>query len=210
MAAALAFLGMWLLSLVVAVLAALQLGDFLRAGDLLPLLLAATAAHATLTIVVLGIGYRLAKQASQLDAVAFVLAMLAVALALWPDGLETIAAPSGNPSVASEPTFLALELLVPALLAILIQWGLVRQRWLRAADQEDISRWPWFSTMASCVLALNPFGLAFIWSALHAAASDSLKDFAIALVMGTAYALVVVGAIECYIRWRIQRRRLEG
>jgi hypothetical protein len=210
MAAALAFLGMWLLSLVIAELAALQLGDFFGAGVELSLVIAATTAYATLSFIVLGIGYGLAKRASQIDAVAFVLAIIAVVLALWPGGMEPIAAPSGNPSVVSEPTFVALELLVPALLAILIQWGLVRQRWLRVADQEDISRWPWLSSMASCLLALNPLGLAFIWSALHAAATDWLKDFSIALVLGTACALVVVGAIECYIRWRIQLRRLEG
>ncbi len=203
--AALAFLGMWLLSLVVAVLAALQLGDFLRAGDeLLPTVIAVTA-QASITLGVLAIGYRLAQRASLLDSVAFFLAMAVVALVLWPGGAEALAA-----SPKAGHTSLVLELLVPVLLAILVQWGLVRQRWLRLTDQEELSRWPWLSTMTACTVALNPLGLALIWSALHAVPREGPADLAIALVTGTACALVVIGGLECYIRWRMQRRRLPG
>jgi uncharacterized membrane protein len=205
MATALAFLGMWLLSLVVAVLAALQLGDFFGSGDELAAAIIAVTAEASISLGMLAVGYRFARRASLLDAIAFCIAMVAVALALWPGGAEALAS-----QPAAGHNSLIVETLLPVLLAVLIQWGLLRQRWLRTAGEVDISQWPWLSTMSACVLALNPLGLALISTALHAAPRELPADLATALVTGTACALVVAGAIECYIRWHIQRRRLPG
>jgi hypothetical protein len=210
MAAAFAFLGMWLLSLVVALLATLQLGDFFRSGDELLLVIVALAAFATVSIAVLGIGYALAKRADAFNAIAFALAIVALGLVLWPGALARIAARTSDPyALATEQSYIALELLIPALLTVLVQWGLVRRRWLRAAGEEDLTLWPWLTTVVAGLLVLNPFGLAFVWAALRHSAGDLLKDFATMVAATGACAVVVMGAIECYIRGRIRRRRVE-
>ncbi len=45
---------------------------------------------------------------------------------------------------------------------MLVQWGLVRRRWLRAAAEDDFTRWPWIATAVAGLVVLNPFGLAFL------------------------------------------------
>ena len=92
-----ALLATLIVSLVVALLAALQLGDFFRAGDELLAVLIAVAGFAVLSITVLATGYRLAKRPRTLSAIAGGLALAATALALWPGTVERIAARSGAP-----------------------------------------------------------------------------------------------------------------
>ncbi len=49
-----------------------------------------------------------------------------------PGLIQMIADHSTNPfTVGTENMSITLELVVPALLAVLVQWGLVRRRWLR-------------------------------------------------------------------------------
>ena len=70
------------------------------------------------------------------------------------------------------------KLVVPALLAVLVQWGLVRRRWLRTAGQLDLTRWPWFATGAAALTVLSLIGLAFLGSTLKHAARDFMWPFA--------------------------------
>ena len=205
MAAAFAFLGMLLLSLVVALLAALQLGDFFQAGDELLMVIAAITVFAMISIAIHAAVYAQAKRPSVLNALALALAILAAAASLWPGAAGRIAALSSNRvAEGAGPSAVALELLIPALFAVLVQWGLVRRRWLRAAGEDDFSCWPWLTTAVVGLGILNPIGLSFAWPALQASA----RDFTTLVTAGGAFALVVMGAIECYIKSRILRRRL--
>ena len=196
-----------IVSLVVALLAALQLGDFFRAGDELLAVLIAVAGFAVLSITILATGYRLANRPRTLSAIAGGLALAATALALWPGTVERIVARSGAPLPAGfERSAIALELLVPALLAVLVQWGLVRRRFLHAPGVDDLTLWPWLTTAAAGLAILNPIGLALVWMALKAPSADALKDVATTVTAAGAAVLVVMGAIECYIRGRRRSR----
>jgi len=208
MAASAAFLGMLLLSLVVAVLAALQLGDFFRANEEFMPILLRIAIFATAAIAVFVVAYSTAVRVRSINRIATALAVLALALVALPGVVERIAERSTNPfAVGSGTSAVALELLVPALLIVLVQWGLVRRRWLRAAGEEDLSLWPWLTTALAGLAILNPFGLALLSLAFQQSTSDFMAGFFATMAAAAACALVVMAAIECYIRRRILRRR---
>jgi hypothetical protein len=202
-----AFLATLIVSLVVALLAALQLGDFFRAGDELLVLLVVVTSFAALAIVVFAIGYRLAPRLRTLNAIAATLAVVATALATLP--VERIAARAGVPSTTGlERSIIALELLVPALVTILVQWGLVRRRWLRLRGEDDLSLWPWVATVIGGLAILNPVGLDVIGQAITYSSTSWLRGLVRTVALSAAAALLAMLLIETYIRGRILRRRL--
>ena len=206
MAAAFAFLGIFLTSLLVAELAALSLGDFFGANDEFALVLAAVAAFATLTTVVFAICYATVKRVRVLNGIALLLALLAIVIVAVPGLVAWIANFSGNPfTVGDEQVPIALEFAVPGLLAVLTQWGLVRRRYLRMAGDDDLTRWPWVTTVIAVFVVLNPFGLTFLLATFKQV--DLMWQFMSTVTVGSLCALVVMAGIECYIRVRILRRR---
>jgi hypothetical protein len=208
MAAAFAFLGIFLTSLLVAELAALSLGDFFGANDEFVLVLAAVAAFATFTAVVFAVCYSTMQRPRTLNGIALLLALLPLALVAVPGLVAWIAAYSTNPfTVGDEPVSIALELLIPALLAVLTQWGLVRRRYLRMTGEDDLTRWPWVTTVIAVFVVLNPIGLTFLLATLKRSAGDLMWPLVSAVTVGCVCVLVVIAAIECYIRGRILRRR---
>ena len=209
MAAAFAFLGIWLISLVVALLAALQLGDFFGANAEFGLVILGVMGFTVFAQLVFALAYAVARHAAVLAFMALALAAAALALVALPGLIQAIADRSTNPyTVGAENIAIALELVIPALAAVLVQWGLVRRRWLRSAAEDDFTRWPWIATAVAGLVVLNPFGLSFLQSALQHSASDLMWQFT-AMVTGTVLAaLLVMAWIECYIRDRILNRRL--
>lgn len=209
MAAAFAFLGMWLISLVVALLAALQLGDFFGANNEFGLVILGVMGFTVFALLVFAVAYAKARRAAVFAFVAWALAAIALAPAGLPGLIQTIADRSTNPyTVGTENTSIMLELVVPALAAVLVQWGLVRRRWLRAAAEDDFTRWPWIATAVAGLVVLNPFGLAFVQGTLKHSGGDFMWEFT-AMVTGAGLAaLLVMAWIECYIRDRILNRRL--
>ena len=206
MAAAFAFVGIFLTSLLVAELAALSLGDFFGASDEFALVLAAVAAFTTLTAVVFAIGYATVKRLRALNGIALLLAVLAIAVVAVPGVVPWIANFSGNPfTVGDEQVSIALELAVPGVLGVLTQWGLVRRRYLRVAGEDDFTRWPWITTVIAVFVVLNPFGLTFLLATFKQV--DLMWQFMSTVTAGSVAALVVMAAIECYIRGRILRGR---
>ena len=93
---------------------------------------------------------------------------------------------------------------------MLVQWGLVRRRWLQATGEEDLTRWPWITTVVAGLAILNPFGLAIFAAALK---RDPTGDWLWHLSGRYRGGLWHdrrgrgAGGIECYIRGRILRRR---
>src|SRR5215210_4904554 len=102
MAAAFAFLGIFLTSLLVAELAALSLGDFFGANDEFVLVLAAVAALATFTTAVFAVCYATVQRVRALNGIALLLALLTIALVAVPGVVSWIAAFSGNPFTVGE------------------------------------------------------------------------------------------------------------
>jgi hypothetical protein len=211
MGAAFAYIGTFLLSLFVALLATLQLGDhFGAAGEFIVVLLAIPV-FVMLSMVCFGITMAAARTAHAFNVVAVLLALLAIVLVALPVLIEWRAGGTLQSLVLDRNNIkLTLELIVPALIAVLIQWGLLRQRWLRAHGGEELSRWPWAATVIGGLVVLNPVGLDFIHAALRQSPTDWLRQFAAMVTGAGAVALLVVAWIEYYIRGRVLRRRLTG
>jgi hypothetical protein len=209
MAAVFAFVGMLLISLVTALLAAFQLGDFFGANDEFILVIASVAAFTIVAMAAFAGAYTVARRASLFIRVALALAALALILVALPGLVQKIADRSTNPStVGVENTYIMLEFIVPALIAVLVQWGLVRRCWLRAANDDDLTRWPWITTAVAALVILSPFGLAFLQSTLKRSGGDFMWEFT-ATVTGVVLGLLLVMAgVECYIRERMLNRRL--
>jgi hypothetical protein len=207
MAAVSAFLGILLISLLVALLATLQLGDFFMANSEFGLVIVGVMAFTAISLAVFWAASSRVTRPSHLAYVALGLALLALYPIVLPGLVAAIAAHSTNPwSVGIEETYITIELVIPALLAVLVQWGLVRRRWLRANGEPDATRWPWIATATSALVILNPIGLSFVASTLKHAAGDFMWPLT-ATVTGSGIALLVVmAAIECYIRDRHLRR----
>ena len=143
-----------------------------------------------------------------LNAVAAGLALLAFIPLALPALVKTAADRSTNPfTVAIENTAIAIELIVPALVAVLVQWGLVRRRWLRLRGEDDLSRWPWIATMVGGLAILNPFGLDIIGQAISIARPTGCATCAHHRARRLAALLGMMG-LESYIRGRMLRRRL--
>jgi len=209
MAAFFAFLGMLLLSLVACFIAGLQLGDHFGANDEFPLILGYLAVFTTSTLCIFAICYRLVRSARAINLLAFLLAMLALLPPVIPGFVAAIAEHSTNPySIGTEQTYIKLELIVPAMLAVLVQWGLIRRRWLRVMGEEELTSWPWVSTVVAAIVILNPVGLAFLTDSIGHSPTELLWQlFAISTVI-VLVVLLVAASVECYIRDKILRRRL--
>jgi hypothetical protein len=203
MAAVFAFLGMLLISLLVALLATLQLGDFFLAKDEFVIVISCVVVFTVASLAAFLVASSRATRPSHLVYIALVLVLFALAPLALPSLIEAVAAHSSNPySVGVEQTHITIELVIPALLAVLVQWGLVRRRWLRTRGEYDVTRWPWIATATAALVILNPIGLSFAASTLEHATGDFMWPLT-ATVTGSGVALLVVmAAIECYIRDR--------
>ena len=209
MATTFAFLGILLISMVVALLAALQLGDFFGADNEFGVVILAVAGFTVLALLVFALAYSLTRRAGALTGVALILAAFALAPVVLPGLVQMIADRSTNPfTVGMENTSITLELVIPALLAVLVQWGLVRRRRLRTAGEVDLTRWPWITTAAAGLVVLNPFGLAFLQGTLKHSASDFMWEFTATVTAAVLGGLLVMAWIECYIRERLLNWRL--
>jgi hypothetical protein len=208
MAAAFAFLGILLTSLLVAELAALSLGDFFGADNEFQLVIAGVAVFATFSLAVFAVVYARTERLQALNGTAIVLALLAVTIVAVPGVVPWIASHSGNPfTVGDEILSIALELAVPSVLAVLVQWGLVRRRHLQVAGEDDLTLWPWVTTVVAGFVILSPPGLTFLQAALKRSAGDMMWQFVLSVTLAVACSLIVMAGIECYIRRRLMRRR---
>ncbi|MET0669854.1 MAG: hypothetical protein ABWY14_05155 [Tardiphaga sp.] len=209
MSAFLAFLGTFLLSLFVALLAALQLADYFAATEEFGLVLIALLVFVTICLLAFVAANIEARQPRVFNAVAAGLALLAFIPLAFPALVKTAADRSTNPfSIAIENTAVALEFIVPALVAVLVQWGLVRRRWLRLRGEDDLSLWPWIATMVGGLAILNPYGLDVIGQAISYRPTNWLRDMVRTIALGGVAALLAMVFLETYIRGRMLRRRL--
>jgi hypothetical protein len=209
MSAALAFTGTFLLSLFVALLAALQLADYFGANEELILVLLVLPVFTFVCWLAFLVTNLTAKRPSAFHWIALLLALLALSPLALPAAVQTIADRSTNPfTVGIENTAIVIELVVPALIAVLVQWGLVRRRWLRIRGEDDLSRWPWVATIVAGLVVLNPLGLDILGQAISYRASNWMRELARMIAWSGAGMLIAMALIEYYIRGRMLRRRL--
>src|SRR5260221_5425323 len=112
MAAVFAFLGMLLISMLVALLAALQLGDFFNASSEFGLVILGVVAFTIFALVVFALAYAVTRRAGVLTGVAVILAIVALAPVALPGLLQQIAERSHNPYTRRvADTYLTLDLI---------------------------------------------------------------------------------------------------
>lgn len=190
-----ALIGTYLLSLFVAQLAALHILDRFGPTDADTALLAVIAAATTVGMIVLVWARRRATSTRLLNHTAIAVSAVAVVLSVPMAILLSAVA-------AAAAADLLPFLLLPILIAILVQWGLMRQRWHAERHTADlVSTWPWFTTAATLGAAvLGPAGPALVPGAARPAT-------VLAAAVG---ALILTAAIESYIRRRIVQRQLSA
>src|SRR6478609_7659241 len=97
MTTAFAFLGIWLISLVVALLAALQLGDFFGVNNEFSLVILGVIGFTVFALLVFALAYAAARRAAVFAFVALALAAIALTPAALPGLIQTIADRSTSP-----------------------------------------------------------------------------------------------------------------
>jgi hypothetical protein len=203
------FLGILLVSLVVSFLAALQLADFFLATEEFIAVMMALVAFNFVALLIFAAAYAAVRRVGGLAAVAVLLCVAALVLVALPSIMDMQA---GRGSLADsfrgKNLAVSLELLVPAVIAILVQWGLTRHRWLRMRGHEDLSPWPWVTTVIAGLIVLNPLGLNVMAAAFEQSATDWFRQFWTWIAAAGAVAVLVFGWVEYYIRGRMLSRRL--
>jgi len=199
-----------LLSLVAAWLASLSLAEHFHTGaGVFNLILAFLFGFAGVATAVFALARVWAGRARIIDLAAVGLALLAGAIVSVPQLIQWIADRSTNPfTVGIENTHIAIQLLVPALLIVLVQWGLARRFWRRARG-DSLSGWPWVTTVIGALVILSPIGLDILRSA-QPSRSNFMWELAAMIALGVGAVLLVMAAVEWYIRARILRRRALG
>ena len=193
-------------SLLLALAAAWVLTDYYWYGEDLDLFVWPIASFALVSSVVFGTTGMRAHGEGALRNAAIALAAVAVLLVVFPGVVAILAAQSKNPPVVlrSHDRLVAVALLVPMLLAILLQWRLVRWGWLAARGQTAPTTWPWFTTVFGLALVLNPPGLAILGAAIKPSPTDWLASLWLMVALVCAGVLLLLGWIE----WRVRVRRL--
>ena len=196
------------LSVLAALGAAGQLADYYWYGEDFSLFVPPITLFAAASVAAFGVASGYVGGAGGLRNVALGLAALAVALTLLPGLVGEIARRSTNPSLVlrAHDRLIATAFLLPVLIAIVIQWGLVRRGWLRARGHDHATAWPWITFVIGCVVVLNPLGLAIFGSAIAQSTTDWLSGLWLAVALGIAAVLLLIGLLE----WRIRSRKLKA
>jgi hypothetical protein len=203
-----AFFGTLLLSLFVALLAGLQLADHFRASDEFVPVMIALSVFALVSMAIFVATYAKAREPTTFNAVAIVLVAAAAVLVALPDAVEWFA--SGPPiafRISRQSAQTALELLVPIAFLVLIQWALIRRRWSQERGHDELTLWPWVTTILAGLAILNPLGLELIAGALRYAPTDWLRDLWRMVALSGLAVLILMAWLECHVRSRILRRR---
>jgi len=203
------FFGILLVSLVVSFLAALQLADFFQATEEFIAVMMVLLVFEFVALLIFAVAYAAVRRVGWLAAVAVLLCIALLSLVALPSIMDIRAGRAVlADSFSGKNLAVSLEWLVPAVIAILVQWGLTRHRWLRMRGLDDLSPWPWVTTMVAGLVILNPLGLSVLASALEQSATDWFRQLWAGVAAASAGAVLVVGWIEYYIRGRMRRRRL--
>lgn len=200
------FAGAFLLSLTAAFSAGIQLTDYFNSTEEFIAVMMALILFAPAALAAFAVAYTLAHRVRVLAIVALALMALAVSLVGLPALAEAFARRSTNPFLtgSAQDRAIAAELLIPAAVMLSIQWALLRRRWLVAHSLEHRTAWPWITIIVAALIGLSRPGIDIIGSAIRPSATDWFAGLWLIVMLGAAVAVVVIGALEMYIR----RRRL--
>jgi hypothetical protein len=202
------FFGILLVSLVVSFLAALQLADFFQATEEFAAVAMALVIIAAVSVLALGLVYAAARRVGALAVVALVLCLALLGLVALPTIIDIRAGRAGvADSFRGSNLAVSLEVLVAGIAAILTQWGLAQHRWLRLRGQENLSLWPWITTVIAGLVILSPPGLEIVAGAIRQSVTDWFRQLWTAITLGGTALFAAMALIEYIVRRRMLRRR---
>lgn len=194
------FVGTFLLSMFVGMLAALSLLEAFP-GLLFIGVLFFLPVFSFVAVVAFAIGYALASRARVLSWIAAGIALLVIALVVALSGIEGRPVATGAKNVQ-----ITLVLLLPAFVITLVQWGLVRRRFQRWHDEPQLSHWPWITTITGGFILLSPPAVTAIGAALTQARADWLMGHSLPVALLVIF-IAVAAIVECAVRARKIRRQ---
>ncbi len=206
------FVGIYLLTLLIALFIGIQLADFFHSQEEFIAVLMAQVLFSLAAIFTFAIVYRLAASMRALGLAALGLVIAAVLLEELPALSQMIATRSTDPYTlgTAHDIAIAVELLIPAFVLVLIQWRLLRWRWLAAHKLEDGSTWPWITMVVAGAILCNRLAMEIMSSAVRQAPDDMLAAFWLKISIAVAAVLICLGIMERNMRRRRLARRTEA
>lgn len=203
------FAGVYMLSLVVAYAVGSELAAYFFLDAEFIAVLIALALFSFLAVAVFAVLYVVQPNVKWLGYGAIGLAVVALGVEQLPALADAFARRSANPYLVggAQDRALAASFLLPALIMLLVQWSLLRRRWLVAHRLEHRMLWPWFTIILACLLALNPLGLAVIGSVIRRSTTDWLVGLWTTIVAIACGVLLVLALLEWWLRRRWLARR---
>jgi hypothetical protein len=205
----LVFAGVYILSLVIAYVVGMQVAEYFLLQEEFIVVMFALALFSFVAIAVFAVVYVVQPNVKWLGYGAIGLAFVAFGIEELPALADAVARRSTNPYLvgSAQDRAIAASLLLPAFVMLLIQWPLLRRRWLVARGLEHRMLWPWFTITLACLLALNRGGLELIGSVLRQSPTDWLVGLWKLILAIACGALLVVALIEWWLRRRWLARR---
>ncbi len=152
--------------------------------------------------------YLVARSHRAFNGAALALTALLVVLTLLPDISDAVYSKGTSPYNFGKNSALMIALLLPGLVLILVQWGLLRRRWQTQRDRAGaMTCWPWVTTIVAMVAVINPFGLEILKASLEQSTTDWLRGLWTLVAIGTGALLLIGGVIEFGIRRRTWKAR---
>ncbi len=169
----------------------------------------ALALFSLIAIAVLAVVYVMQPDVKWLGYGAIGLALVAFGIEELPALADAVARRSTNPYLvgSAQDRAIAASLLLPAFAMLLVQWPLLRRRWLVARGLEHRMLWPWFTITLACSLALNRGGLDLIGSVFRQSPTDWLVGLWTLILAIACGVLLVLALIEWWLRRRWLARR---
>lgn len=156
------------------------------------------------------VGFR-TQRAAWLAIAATGLVAIAVLIEELPVTRRFLDAQSTNPFKMGRQFFVetAYLILVPVVVGIGIQWQMLLRHWRKRRGETTALLWPWFTTIAALVVALNPLGIAILKGAIEQSPTDWLRGLWLLFAEIGAGVLMVLAIVEYYFRVRKSRRVVE-
>jgi hypothetical protein len=205
----LVFPGVYILSLVATYVAGMQVAEYFFLQEEFSVVMFALVLFSFVAIAVFAVVYVVQPNVKWLGYGAIGLALVAFGVEQLPALADAVARRSTNPYLvgSAQDRAIAASLLLPAFVMLLIQWPLLRRRWLVARRLEHRMLWPWFTITLACLLAFNQSGLDLIGSVLRQSPTDWLVGLWKLILAIACGALLVLALIEWCLRRRWLARR---
>jgi hypothetical protein len=152
--------------------------------------------------------YRRAKTTRLFALGALALVLLAIAIEEIPATGQFLADRSTNPHKMGFQFDVetSLEIVVPIVVGVVVQWQWLMRRWLEARGERRLSRWPWVATILAAVVFLSPLGIEILKSAIVQSPTDWFAALWLMVALIAGGILIVIALVEYYIRVRKSRQ----